>query len=365
MVKILRGVPNRPSMESACSRLTDEWWNLCLLCWNREPSLRPSMSDIVDRVMMAISSMPSSVEMSAPSADSHLETTAPLEPSAIPLSMLPRVSSPQTPTLSLTPRSSASPPLPWTPPSPHNPVELPGVLRLRPSAASRQESVFSQDHPQPTMFLDMDLVNFAATDSQQSYSTHDEPESERSILWTLHPFLNGEAPVTDLYLDLAFPAFSPSRIHGGRYFSAMPPELLFQFATIPPIRKMQIIHDAMPQWPIKILPRDDYLANNAFPPISLGDVLYNIHATIRRQVTHPEWEQLNRSEQVPIADAYTRRYKRTRSSSEAGLEANHGVRRIDYLKDKHFFRGLIRAESDEPGFSCWKLLTGVDPRVAE
>ncbi|KAL4072439.1 kinase-like domain-containing protein [Scleroderma yunnanense] len=51
MVKILRGVPNRPSMESACSRLTDEWWNLCLLCWNREPSLRPSMSDIVDRVM--------------------------------------------------------------------------------------------------------------------------------------------------------------------------------------------------------------------------------------------------------------------------------------------------------------------------
>ena len=47
LVKILRGVPDRPSIETTFSRLTDEWWDLCLLCWKRDPSLRPSMSDIL------------------------------------------------------------------------------------------------------------------------------------------------------------------------------------------------------------------------------------------------------------------------------------------------------------------------------
>ncbi|KAI5999123.1 kinase-like domain-containing protein [Pisolithus albus] len=51
MVRILQGLlPCRPSDDSTRSRMTDEWWNMCCLCWNPIPSSRPSMSTIVDAI---------------------------------------------------------------------------------------------------------------------------------------------------------------------------------------------------------------------------------------------------------------------------------------------------------------------------
>ncbi|KAG6326337.1 hypothetical protein ID866_12752, partial [Astraeus odoratus] len=47
ILRILRGPPERPSDESTCSRMTDDWWKICSLCWKREPSTRPEMSDII------------------------------------------------------------------------------------------------------------------------------------------------------------------------------------------------------------------------------------------------------------------------------------------------------------------------------
>ena len=50
MARILRGPPDRPSEEDTCHRLTDEWWDVCSACCNPEPSLRPTMSRIVDMI---------------------------------------------------------------------------------------------------------------------------------------------------------------------------------------------------------------------------------------------------------------------------------------------------------------------------
>ncbi|KAI6038806.1 kinase-like domain-containing protein [Pisolithus marmoratus] len=47
---ILRGPPTRPDNESTSSRLCDEWWSLCLECWNSESSARPAMNDIVTKI---------------------------------------------------------------------------------------------------------------------------------------------------------------------------------------------------------------------------------------------------------------------------------------------------------------------------
>lgn len=46
----MRGPPERPSVEATCGRLTGAWWSVCLLCWERDPLSRPTMSVIVKKV---------------------------------------------------------------------------------------------------------------------------------------------------------------------------------------------------------------------------------------------------------------------------------------------------------------------------
>ncbi|KAI5993358.1 kinase-like domain-containing protein [Pisolithus marmoratus] len=43
-------IPDRPSNEKTCSRLTEPWWNVCLACWHSEPESRPT----IQRVLKAI-----------------------------------------------------------------------------------------------------------------------------------------------------------------------------------------------------------------------------------------------------------------------------------------------------------------------
>ncbi|KAG6329517.1 hypothetical protein ID866_9571 [Astraeus odoratus] len=50
MFKILKGPPPRPSDESTCSRMTDEWWDLCSWCWRRDPPSRPAISDVIEKL---------------------------------------------------------------------------------------------------------------------------------------------------------------------------------------------------------------------------------------------------------------------------------------------------------------------------
>ena len=50
MKKIWDGLPSRPHDEVTYHRLTNEWWDLCIACWNHEPSLRPTISEIVKKI---------------------------------------------------------------------------------------------------------------------------------------------------------------------------------------------------------------------------------------------------------------------------------------------------------------------------
>ena len=42
-------LPIRPSHESTCSRMTEEWWEICLACWHREPEQRLRITDVLSR----------------------------------------------------------------------------------------------------------------------------------------------------------------------------------------------------------------------------------------------------------------------------------------------------------------------------
>lgn len=132
------------------------------------------------------------------------------------------------------------------------------------------------------------------------------------------------------------------------------PDELREPATFPTITSMRITHDAIPQWPIDLqYVHGEYDAGNPLP-LTVGDVLYMIHSSLQRQISHSDWARLSQSEETAIARAYTRRYRSIPSSAE--LEARQGVKRVDYLMDRHVFRGLIRA-ADGDGFYNWRLLT--------
>ncbi|KAH7920761.1 hypothetical protein BV22DRAFT_778543 [Leucogyrophana mollusca] len=168
----------------------------------------------------------------------------------------------------------------------------------------------------------------------------------------IHPLLNGEAFRSDFYFDLASPTFAPLRWIGPGQSVAISVDELREPATYPSITSLRITHDAIPNWPIDLEENGDAYA--APVPITLGDILYSIHASLHRQITHQDWAQLSLSEETAIARAYTRRCRSVPSAAQ--LEASQGVKRVDYLLDKHFFRGLVRAP-DEDGFYHWTLLT--------
>ncbi|KAG6329229.1 hypothetical protein ID866_9859, partial [Astraeus odoratus] len=54
ITRILQGPPNRPSDESTCSRMTDQWWEICTLCWTRDESLRPPVSVILKEIRTVV-----------------------------------------------------------------------------------------------------------------------------------------------------------------------------------------------------------------------------------------------------------------------------------------------------------------------
>lgn len=58
ITRIFRGGPDRPSTDDTCARLTDEWWAICVKCWEHEPLSRPTMSCIIQTITKIVCSSP-------------------------------------------------------------------------------------------------------------------------------------------------------------------------------------------------------------------------------------------------------------------------------------------------------------------
>ncbi|KAG6327239.1 hypothetical protein ID866_11850 [Astraeus odoratus] len=167
----------------------------------------------------------------------------------------------------------------------------------------------------------------------------------------VHPLLNGEV---HLHFNLAIPTYSPMRVIGPGQLLLLSGQELNAPATNPPIRRMRITHHAIPQWPIDI--KVPYRYQTAFRPsyVTVGDVLYTMHTSLRRQISHRDWAGLWDSGRDAVTRAYTRRCQRYPSFSER--EMSRGVRRIDFLREWYTFKELIKAD-DEDGFFHWRMTT--------
>jgi hypothetical protein len=114
----------------------------------------------------------------------------------------------------------------------------------------------------------------------------------------IHPYLNGEAPRPDFVFDLSASAFSPVRIRSNGEPMPIAITELDQPATHPPVYRMHITCDSIPQWPIDLeyarSPRSVLLeirspGGETVVPITLRDVLASVHQHLQSQITHLEY----------------------------------------------------------------------------
>ena len=186
--------------------------------------------------------------------------------------------------------------------------------------------------------------SFGAYPYQQPspYSPYISPPLVPQI--TMHPWLNAEVPRSDFIFNLSVPHFAPMRYIGNNQTVLLTNEELAQPATHPPIYQLHMQCDLIPNWPIILQynaqPHSSVnIYPTAAPPITLGDVLSGIHNSLHMGITQYDWATLSPQQEHAVSRAYTKRCKAMGSTT---MIRNEGVRRIDFLLDKVWFRGLAR-----------------------
>lgn len=177
----------------------------------------------------------------------------------------------------------------------------------------------------------------------------------------IHPWLNGESPRGDFIFDLSAATYAPLRLVGPGQSQPIPWEDLRQSATHPPITRLIITCDMIPQWPIKLEfnpyfgagPNGGHLPPHAAPPISVHDILFQIHQSLNQRISHIDWAKLSMAEEKAVSRAYAHRCRR--SGTMEMIERGNGIKRVDFLLDKVFFKGLVRTGES---WESMKLITG-------
>ena len=162
----------------------------------------------------------------------------------------------------------------------------------------------------------------------------------------INPWINGHQPRSDFFFDLASTAFAPLRLFDGGFSAPLHPDDLREPATLPPLTRLRIVCDLIPQWPIDLEFHADALAgygSNPFnpPPISLVDVLIAVHRAMHTRITHAEWAMLSIDDQKAISRTFYRRCKAVLAAYE--MERANGVMRVDFLRGKTRMLGVERA----------------------
>ncbi|KAF8970000.1 hypothetical protein BDZ97DRAFT_1915095 [Flammula alnicola] len=157
---------------------------------------------------------------------------------------------------------------------------------------------------------------------------------------SLHPYLDGHNLRGDIVFDLSAPYFTPMRMVGGGQTTLITSDELNQAATHPPIYSLKIICDLIPNWPIDMSYNPSNRYSAVAPPIKLGDVLSAIWNSLRLRISQANWASLTPQQVHLVSRAYTARC-REMGALEMNM-MNEGVKKIDFLLGKKWFRGLVR-----------------------
>ena len=182
----------------------------------------------------------------------------------------------------------------------------------------------------------------------------------------LHNMLNGEVVSKHLHLnfasaDLEIKRRTGSVIHNLTTLSSYD---LDQPAMNPQMTRVRIVCSAIPQWPVDVHVSGTTLTPHrrqrpALPYLTLEDVIWAVHASLHRKISHEDWGRLSVSQETEIARAYTRRYKASGSMNEVRRQQADGVKRVDFLLKNTWFKGFTWLEP-ENGVERLKLLLGTE-----
>jgi len=164
----------------------------------------------------------------------------------------------------------------------------------------------------------------------------------------IHPWINGDVPSPEFVFDLSVSNFAPCRVVGPDQLVPLSLADLQQPAFYPPVTKLRITCDMIPNWPVDLV--CPVGMGMQAPPITLGDILVAIHQKMHQRITHSDWGRLSMAEEGLVSRAFTRRCRResihpgVRYHSDDELpERQQGVKVVDLLLGKHRFRGLVRS----------------------
>ncbi|KAF5330312.1 hypothetical protein D9619_005786 [Psilocybe cf. subviscida] len=169
----------------------------------------------------------------------------------------------------------------------------------------------------------------------------------------LHPYIDAALNRGDIAFNLAWPVFNPSIIN--RYHQQTPISAaeFDQIATHPPMFSMKIKCDLTPNWVVNIDYHKEHAAYGATPtPITVGAVLNAIWRAMQMRISQDLWASLDKRTEFSVSNAYTNRFKAVRGYMDERAVRNDGVKRVDFLGGRRWFKGVSRTAE---GVDTFKL----------
>ncbi|KAJ7059561.1 hypothetical protein C8F01DRAFT_1144976 [Mycena amicta] len=196
-----------------------------------------------------------------------------------------------------------------------------------------------------------------------------------------HPWIDADfhaspafAAVPIFRFDLAPTTFAPECLTSGPgapavWTNLQKPEHANE-AFFPPRFELRIVHPELVWWPV-VLKLTQSTKNKeaksskeaetaAQPPITLGDVLSALHHALHRLITPDDWASIPPAQQQAVSAAFTARCRA--EALRSGVSPAHlhdreqeerakGVKRVDFLGGKTWFRGLMPVKGEVNGGS--------------